>query len=178
MSGPIVNLVGCKENSMQSTKSRLAAIAAALLLGISVPVFAQEGSAPQSTEEKAETSAKPAPAESSQKPDAAAKPEAKTDSTEAKEGEAAGADATTAADAANMVRVNVAAVRDSLATQLQVAAPTIPEFILASPDVAGEVCSVAPNSLQANLESGTEARCTAITTSQALRVAVQKQMAG
>jgi hypothetical protein len=166
---------------MQLTKSRVAIIAAALLLGVSAPVFAQETPAPKSTEEKPETTAKPSPAEQAiQKPDAA-----KTEKDTAKTGENKGeeenkGDATAAtqpaADTKGMVRVNVAAVRDSLATQLQVSAPTIPDIVLAKPDVAGEVCSVPTNSLLATIEAGTDAACTALTTSQALRVAVQKQM--
>jgi hypothetical protein len=161
---------------MQLTKSRVAAIAAALLLGVSAPVFAQTAPQPQKTEDKAETTTKPNPAEQSvEKPDLS-----KTDKDAAKTTENKPDDATATGEAATnakMVSVNVTAVRDSLATQLQVAAPTIPDVVLAEPDVAGEVCSVAPNSLLATIEAGSPANCTALTTSQALRVAVQKQLA-
>jgi hypothetical protein len=160
---------------MQLTKSRVAAIAAALLLGVSAPAFAETAPQPQKTEDKAETTSKPNPAEQSvEKPDLS-----KTDKDAAKATENK-PDATTTGEAATdakMVSVNVTAVRDSLATQLQIAAPTIPDVVMAEPDVAGEVCSVAPNSLLATLEAGSPANCTALTTSQALRVAVQKQLA-
>jgi hypothetical protein len=118
---------------MQLTQFRVTTIAAALSLGISLPAVAQE--------KKAETTTKPNPAEESiQKPDTT-KPEAttKTNKTkpdeaktdEAKTDDAAGAN--TAVDASKMVRVNVSAVRDSLATQLQVSAPRFRSSFLPSP---------------------------------------------
>jgi hypothetical protein len=79
---------------------------------------------------------------------------------------------------AGMVRVNISAIRDSLATQLNVTTQQIPEFILAPPEVAAEACSVAANTLTADLEPDGDARCVAITTSHALRQVVQKAMAG
>lgn len=162
------------------SNARLAASLLATVMLAAVPAMAAQPPAAQTQEDKAAAPQPKAAKPDTAKPDAAkpdaAKPEDKA-ATTGQAGDAATGKSETAPDR-NMVRVNIGAVRDSLATQLGVAAPTIPEFVLAPPGVAAEACSVAANSLEADLKPDGEARCTAITTSQALRMVVQKNLNG
>lgn len=147
-------------------------------VSFAVPLFA----AAMLTAAPAVFAADPAPAQTQTDKSTAPKPAAKTEkkaqpATDAQKTDP-GAKDETATDATKpLVSVNVAAVRDSLATQLAVSAPLIPDIIMAEPAVAAEACSMAANDLETDLKSDGLAKCTAITTSQSLRVAVQKKLA-